>query len=194
MLASSGRLPPMCHALLLHPSIWFIRQPVYVCWLCNTGWQIHLSNITAILNQSRQYYTSCQQYFYLILNLNMSLYPHRWIHTQPKLRRLSALFSCSRCGISLHDASLLSVVDLLFLVGGGGDGAVRVYYHTGTANHSHQQEETEQEDEEQSKTEIDVHLQLERGSSLVHFPVDGGAGSSAVRMCDSLAPRPPLRS
>ncbi|TKS88358.1 hypothetical protein D9C73_023212 [Collichthys lucidus] len=59
--------------------------------------------------------------------------------------------------------------DLFFLVGGGGDGAIRIHHSLGTTHHRHQQEETQEEEEEESEAQIHVHLKRPcRIASLVH--------------------------
>lgn len=65
--------------------------------------------------------------------------------------------------------------DLLLLVGGGGDGAIRIHYSLGTAHHCHQKEETQDEEEEERKAQVHVHLKLHRRvRSLVHVADDDG--------------------
>lgn len=51
-----------------------------------------------------------------------------------------------------------SVRDLLLLIGGGGDGAVRVNHCLGTADDGNDQEKAEEEQEEEGKSQIHIDL------------------------------------
>lgn len=69
----------------------------------------------------------------------------------------------------MTDFSLVHSGDLFLLVGGGGDGAIRIHHGLGTAHHRHQQEETEEEEEEERKAEVHIYLELHRRArGLVH--------------------------
>lgn len=53
----------------------------------------------------------------------------------------------------------IASVDLLLLVGRGGDRAVRIHHRLGAAYHRHQEKETQQEEEEERKPEVHIHLE-----------------------------------
>lgn len=50
--------------------------------------------------------------------------------------------------------------DLFLLVGGGGDGAIRIHYCLGATHHCCQQEEAQEEEEKECKAQVHVHLKL----------------------------------
>lgn len=59
--------------------------------------------------------------------------------------------------------------DLLLLISGGGDGAVRIHHSLGTSHHRHQQEKAKEKEEEESKAQVHVHLKGPHWKScLVH--------------------------
>lgn len=82
-----------------------------------------------------------------------------------------------KIALSPHPFSLSLSGDLLLLVGGGGDRAIRVHDGLGAAYHRHQKEKTQQEEEEESEAQVHVHLELRHGvRRLIHVVSDNGEG------------------